>query len=155
MSTDYFRTDAGEFQCRHCEKLCAKQNTMYYHVQSKHSQECKFACSHCPDKKFIQKSTYLQHMASVHPDDTDCATKNPYVGVSFTCPFPECGQTAKTKANILVHFARSHCKDWIPAFAKACKHCEKPFASSTAYFYHASTCCPPPANFQEMLQKMK
>ena len=153
-STDYFRTDNGEFQCRHCEKRCAKQNTMYYHVQSKHSQECKFVCSHCPDKKFIQKSAYLQHMASMHPQDVKEDT-NPYVGVSFTCPFPECGQAAKTKANILVHFARTHCKDWIPAFAKACKNCEKSFASSTAYFYHAPSCCQAPSAYQEMLQKMK
>ncbi len=157
MSTtnDYFRADSGEFQCRHCEKRCAKQNTMYYHVQSKHSATNKFACSHCPDKKFIQKSTYLQHMATMHPADAEEDT-NPYVGVSFTCPFPECQQSAKTKANILVHFARTHCKDWIPAYTKQpCKSCEKAFASSTAYFYHAPACCSAPATYHDMLQKMK
>lgn len=94
-------------------------------------------------------------MAVLHPEDAKEGTDNPYVGVSFTCPYPECCQTAKTKANILVHFARTHCKEWIPVFAKECKQCSKSFASSTAYFYHAPTCCPAPEGFQAMLQKMK
>ncbi len=152
----YTKLESGVFQCKYCDKQSAKQNTMYYHVQTKHVQDYKFTCAHCTDKKFVQKSAYLQHMAQAHP--TDAAEEaNPYVGVSFACTHPGCAATAKTKANMLVHFARSHCKEWIPAFAKgtACKCCEKVFASSTAYFYHAATSFEAPGDFAGMLAKIK
>jgi hypothetical protein len=154
----YFKLESGEFQCKYCEKRTAKQNTMYYHVQTKHVQDFKFVCEHCTDKKFVQKSAYFQHMAQAHPEIAQQDEgKNPYVGVSYSCAHPECDQSAKTKANILVHFARTHCKDWIPTFSKenGCKCCDKKFSSSTAYFYHAVTSLNAPGDFATMLAKMK
>lgn len=150
----YSKLATGEFQCKYCDKRSAKQNTMYYHVQTKHIQDFKYVCPHCPEKKFVQKGSYLQHIAQAHPEDAE--EENPYVGVSYECHFPGCNQSAKTKANALVHFARTHCKEWIPAYTKdtACK-CEKQFSSSTAYFYHAVTCIPAPGAFADMVAKMK
>lgn len=155
----YFKLESGEFQCKYCDKRTAKQNTMYYHVQTKHVKDYKFICAHCDNKKFVQKSAYLQHLAQAHSEiaSSNQEEENPYAGVSYACGHPGCDQTAKTKANILVHFARSHCKDWIPIFAKesTCKCCGKQFSSSTAYFYHAVTSMPAPAEFAQMLSKMK
>jgi hypothetical protein len=144
----YVRDDSGIFHCQYCPKTSVKQNTMYYHVQTKHIQEYRFTCEHCDNKKFVQKCAYLQHMANAHPEHaakTADGMENPYVSASFTCLSPDCKHTAKTKANMIVHFARTHCKDWIPAFAKdtPCKGCEKVFASSTAYLYHSVQCIKP------------
>jgi hypothetical protein len=86
-------------------------------------------------------------MANAHPEAAKASdgVENPYVGVSFACLSPGCKHAAKTKANMIVHFARTHCKDWIPAFAKEtpCKGCDKVFASSTAYLYHSVQCIKP------------
>ncbi len=155
--TYYTKLESGEFQCKHCDKRTTKQNTMYYHVQTKHVQDFKFVCTHCTDKKFVQKSAYLQHMAQAHSEIADQEEENPYAGVSYSCAHPGCDQSAKTKANILVHFARSHCKEWIPTYAKdtGCKCCEKKFGSSTAYFYHAVTSFAAPGEFADMLTKMR
>jgi len=157
MSDSYYtKTDAGEFQCKYCDKVTKKQNTMYYHVQTKHVQDFKFVCGHCTDKKFVQKSAYLQHLAQAHPDVAE-EEENPYANVSYACAHPGCDQIAKTKANILVHYARTHGKSWIPAYAKdsACKCCEKTFASSTAYFYHAVTTFEVPSEERDVLTKMR
>ncbi len=156
-TTTYIRNGNGHFQCPHCPKVCEKQNTMYYHMKKNHCDDSKYVCEFCKegeDRKFVQKGAYLQHMASMHPETTK-ETENPYAGVSFTCPHPSCDQTAKTKANILVHFARSHCKDWIPAYNKSCCGCTKEFASSTAYFYHAISCIKPvPEQYAEMIKSV-
>ena len=152
----YIRTEDGQFQCPHCQKVCAKQNTMYYHIKKNHTDDHKFVCEHCPAedaRKFIQKSAYLQHIATAHPEMCK-KEENPYIGVCFHCPHSDCGHDAKTKANILVHFARTHCKDWIPAYGKetACIGCQKTFASSTAYLYHAIGCIKPvPEGYTSML----
>jgi hypothetical protein len=147
MTTQYIRTEDGKFQCPHCPKICDKQNTMYYHMKKTHLQDFKFVCEKCTEHRgFVQKSAYLQHVALAHPEDADEEVSkenpNPYVGVSFKCPHEGCDHAAKTKANMFVHYARTHCKDIVPAYAKteACKCCEKTFASSTAYFYHAVAC---------------
>jgi hypothetical protein len=143
-TTNYIRDEQGNFQCPFCEKKSEKQNTMYYHIKKNHHQDYKYICPHCPGeaRKFVQRSAYLQHLANGHPDEA-APTNNPYIGVSYSCPC--CEHTAKTKANILIHYARTHCKDWIPPFTKGmnCKSCDKQFASSTAYLYHAVQCIPP------------
>lgn len=119
---------------------------MYYHVKKTHLQEFKFTCEHCTEHRgFVQKSAYLQHLATAHAnlsEEKDGGAENPYVGACFRCPFDNCDHSAKTKANVIVHFTRTHCKEFIPAYAKteACKMCEKTFASSTAYFYHSAAC---------------
>ena len=89
----------------------------------------------------MQKSGYLHHLATVHPDNPHHGDeKNPYASVKHDCP--ECDHTTHTKANLLIHYARTHCKTWIPTFSKTdpCTGCRKTFASSSAYLYHAIGC---------------
>jgi hypothetical protein len=160
MSSNYIRLDNGHFQCPHCPKVCEKQNTMYYHVKSTHLQDFKFTCGYCEDSKdrrFVQKSAYYQHLATCHPDCREVTEGDAgkYGGVHYACPFPDCEHGTKTKANTLVHFARNHCREWIPAYDKeaGCRGCQKVFASSTAYLYHALSCIKPvPEEFAEMLK---
>ncbi len=153
----YIRTENGHFQCPHCDKICEKQNTMYYHVKTKHLADFKYTCSVC-SHGFVQKSTYEKHMAAKHPEEAskDEKSKNRYVGVTRKCP--GCDHENSTKANLIVHFARHHCKDWIPAYTKnmSCKGCDKVFPSSTAYLYHAVSCIKPiPEDYASMLSLIK
>lgn len=139
----YVRNADMEYVCPHCGIVEAKQNTMLYHIQSKHEHKFRFECTRCEtNPKFLQRCTYLHHLATIHPENPHVSEEdiNPYAGVAYNCPC--CIHTTHTKANILIHFARSHCKDWIPAFAKAtpCTECGKQFASSSAYLYHAIGC---------------
>ena len=156
----YIRNADGHFVCPHCSKVTEKQNTMYYHMKTHEKENHKFECTRCEDHpKFMQKSSYLHHLATAHPDDpTDSAvTKNPYAGVTYGCPC--CDHTTHTKSNTQIHFARTHCKDWIPAFTKGnpCSSCNKQFESSSAYLYHALKCfekCAP-VDHISMLSRIK
>ncbi len=155
----YIRTEEGHFQCPHCEKVCEKQNTMYYHVKTIHMGEFKFSCAVCAKSEkpmnFLQKSAYLKHMATKHPE-TALHEKNPYAGVTHKCP--SCDHENSAKANVIVHYARHHCKDWIPGFTKGtpCKGCSKIFPSSTAYLYHAISCIKPvPETHASIISRMK
>lgn len=140
----YIRTEDGRFQCPHCEKITEKQNTMYYHVKKNHTEDLPYQCKKCAGcPRFLQKGSYLLHLAAIHPEDAhDGETKNPYAGVSYTCPSEGCDHSSHTKANVLIHFARSHCKAWIPGFTKgsSCAACSKEFNSSSAYLYHCIGC---------------
>jgi hypothetical protein len=130
-------------------------------MKKNHMDDYKFVCEYCDEsvgqKRFVQKSAYQQHVAACHADKVS-STENPYAGLQFDCHHPDCDHSAKTKANMMVHFARTHCKDWIPVYAKnsGCKGCSKTFASSTAYYYHALGCIKPiPEEFEEMLADKK
>lgn len=141
-TTKYVRNDDGHFVCPDCGKVTEKQNTMYYHIKKNHTKDLPFECKKCAGcPRFLQKSSYLHHLATIHPED-DGGESNPYAGVSYTCPFGDCGHSTHTKANLLIHYARSHCKAWIPSFTKDCKcsGCKKEFASSSAYLYHSVSC---------------
>ena len=132
-SSKYIRNEAGHFVCPHCDKVTEKQNTMYYHVKKHHTNDLPF--------EFLQKSAFLHHLATVHAEAPDVAgEKNPYAGVEYACP--TCEHKTHTKANMLIHYVRAHCRDWIPAFDKkaCCSHCDKEYASSSAYYYHAVGC---------------
>jgi hypothetical protein len=145
----YTRNNEGNYVCPHCNKICTKQNTMYYHIKKQHSQDLPFQCDRCEaHPKFLQRSSYLHHLATIHSDDlqlkeTETAlvgTTNPYANSSFTCAV--CEHTTHTKSNIQIHVARTHCKDWIPAFVKddPCEGCQRTFRSSSAYLYHSLGC---------------
>lgn len=149
MPISYIKSETGLFQCPHCNKQCEKQNTMYYHIKKNHSEDFKYVCEYCDPsdpKKFVQKSAYQQHVANCHYErikHSNSGVDNPYIGVQKHCP--SCDHCTNTKANLLVHYARSHCKDWIPPYNKdvPCKGCGKDFSSSTAYLYHAIQCMKP------------
>jgi hypothetical protein len=100
-------------------------------------------------------------MAAIHPETkTVCLTTaapkdninddkivevkvaNPYCEQTFKCPC--CDHSTRTKSNALVHYARLHAKDWIPAFdkTKGCPQCHKTFESNAAYLYHCTACVP-------------
>jgi hypothetical protein len=144
IGSKYIKNAEGHFVCPHCEKVTEKQNTMYYHVKKNHTKDLPFQCKKCSDApRFLQKSSYLHHLATIHPEDADTEEgENPYVGVSFTCPASECAHSTHTKANLLIHYARTHCKAWIPSFSKGsvCGGCKKEFNSSSAFLYHSISC---------------
>ena len=154
MTLDYVKDANGIFVCQHkgCTRTFAKQNTMYYHMKRHMAEEQKTYDYHCPqcNSGFIQKSTFLQHMAAIHPETKDVCIdaesketiKNPYIGMEFKCPC--CDNTTRTKANALVHYARLHAKDWIPTYEKdkGCTKCNKTFSSIAAYLYHCTGCIP-------------
>lgn len=170
-SSKYIRNNEGHFVCPHCPKITEKQNTMYYHIKKTHENDLPFECKRCEDcPRFLQRTSYLHHLATIHANDphpvsenvseTEKQTEqehNPYAGVSYSCPC--CEHKTHTKANVLIHFARSHCKDWIPNYEKgcACEGCSKTFASSSAYLYHASACFKKNANDDQlnMLSRIK
>jgi hypothetical protein len=140
-TTKYVRDAEGRYVCPDCGKVTEKQNTMYYHMKKNHARDLPFECTKCESHpRFLQKSSYLHHVATHHPEDAKTDETNPYAGVSFACP--GCEHTTHTKANMLIHYARTHCKEWIPPYSKyaCCEGCSKTFASSSAYLYHAITC---------------
>ena len=170
----YIRNSDGHFVCPHCTKITEKQNTMYYHIKKTHEKDLPFVCTRCDDNpRFLQKSSYLHHLATNHADDPhpscagsgddtcsaalDVKIDNPYAGVKFACPC--CEHTTHTKANAQIHFARSHCKDWVPAYNKSCPctGCGKEYASSSAYLYHAPGCFKSHASIDQlnMLSRIK
>ena len=156
----YIRNADGHFVCPHCNVVKAKQNTMLYHIEKKHDEKVRFECKRCTEvQKFLQKCTYLHHLAAVHPDSPHPSDeeKNPYANVYHTCP--SCDHKTHTKGNALIHFARVHCEKWVPAFVKneACKGCAKVYSSSTAYLHHAANCFKgnAPADQLKMLSRIK
>jgi protein-arginine kinase activator protein McsA len=62
----------------------------------------------------------------------------------------------RTKANALVHYARLHSKDWIPAYNKdkGCTHCKAKFSSVAAYLYHCTGCMPCNNTHRDMISRM-
>lgn len=83
-------------------------------------------------------------MAIHHPEQLVATLHRPQLLEVHNCP--KCDHSARTKANLLVHFARTHCTALIPAWNKAeptCVGCNNSFASATAYYYHAIRCLAP------------
>jgi len=148
----YIRNNAGEYVCPHCNKVTKNQNTMYYHIEMKHTQNLRFECTRCTvSRKFLQKSSYLHHLATVHADDPKLKDKekeligedvNPVATVSYYCPHAGCEHSTHTKSNLKIHYARTHAKEWIPAYVRgeACGTCNRAFPSSSAYLYHSIEC---------------
>jgi len=151
-TSKYVRNNAGEYVCPHCNKVTEKQNTMYYHIKKQHTQDLPFACTRCTvPHKFLQKSSYLHHLATVHADDLKLKEKekeligedaNPFATVSYYCPYDGCEHSTHTKSNLKIHYARTHAKEWIPAYVRGeeCGVCNRAFPSSSAYLYHSIEC---------------
>jgi len=146
----YVRNEDGHFVCPHCEKVEEKQNTMYYHIKSIHEMDFPFLCRLCKNEadehpRFLQKCGWYHHLATLHPENPhpSLTERNPYANVRYVCP--TCEHASHTKANVLIHYARNHCKEWIPTFTRdikttGCTGCTRLFESSSAYLYHALNC---------------
>ena len=151
----YVKNNEGNYVCPHqsCTKITTKQNTMYYHIMKNHSTTLPFQCNRCANTpQFLQKSGYMNHLATRHADNIKLTdkekevlggiTENPVAAVSFKCPSPGCTQKTHTKSNMLIHYARTHARDWIPSYVRgeSCKRCHNLYASSSAYLYHTLAC---------------
>ena len=142
-STRKYAKDAeGLYMCPHCDIKEVHQNTMFYHIKGVHEKDFPFECAHCPETRFLQRCSWLHHLATQHPNNPhpSAVELNPYAGKEVHCP--SCDMTSHTKGNVEIHYARSHCKDWIPVFTKgkACEGCNKVWKSSSAYLHHAMRC---------------
>jgi hypothetical protein len=141
----YVKDADGKYVCPHCPVKEVNQNPMFYHIKGVHEKDFPFECAHCPtETRFLQRCSWLHHLATKHPktphpSETDL---NPYAGKDYACPAASCELKSHMKGNVLIHYARTHCKDWIPAFAKKtpCEGCSKTYSSSSAYLHHAMKC---------------
>lgn len=159
-SSKYVRNAEGNFVCPYCKEVKKKQNTMHYHIKRVHEKDLPFQCSQCADQpKFLQKSSYLHHLATSHPENPHPSEneRNMYAETKYPCA--ECSHSSHTKANTLIHYARTHSTSWIPPYSKeeACVSCQKVFQSSSAYLYHALSCFEHRANPNQvnMLSRMR
>ena len=156
-TSKYIRNDEGNYVCPNCPKITQHQNTMYYHIKKEHTKDLPFECKLCVAlPRFLQKSSYLHHLATLHPEmpDDDTGCKNPYAGVTYACP--SCDHISHTKSNTRIHYARNHAKDWIPTYTKdPCGSCGKECASSSSYLYHAIDCFPVPEDHKSILSRIK
>ena len=151
----YVKNDAGNYVCPHenCGKITRNQNTMHYHIMKNHSLKLPFECTRCVNNpQFLQRSGYMNHLATKHADDPKLTdkekevlggiTENPAAAISFKCPAAGCTQTTHTKSNMLIHYARTHAREWIPPYVRGeqCAQCHHNYSSSSAYLYHSIAC---------------
>jgi len=137
MVYEYQKNADGLYVCGHCGKTAAKQNTMHYHLKT-HEGKLPYECSICK-KGFLHASTLELHKKAQHEKEMERIHK---------CPFPGCAyEGTLTKANLIIHFMRKHCKDETAAAMERgdgdqfrCKHCTKGMKSLTAFHYHVASC---------------
>ena len=137
----YPKNECGLFVCTICGETKLRSNTMYYHMKS-HAGIKEYVCDEpgC-DSAFIQKSGLTQHKRQAHNHLTDDSSVSSTS--TFACPI--CfHDSAKTKANLLIHIGRKHGTGWIPKMELSgictgdCN--SKILSSETAYAYHATSC---------------
>jgi|UniRef100_A0A6C0LMA3 hypothetical protein len=151
----YVKNTDGDYVCPHngCGKIAQKQNTMHYHIMKNHSTKLPFECNRCENRpQFLQRCGFMNHLATKHADTPKLTekekeilggvTENPVISISFKCPHTGCNQSTKTKSNMLIHYARTHATEWIPAYVRGveCTNCNVNYSSSSAYLYHSITC---------------
>lgn len=141
----YVRDAQGMFVCSTCDKRTARQNTMHYHMR-RHAEDFAVTCSAC-GKGFLQRASYEAHARAAHAGTALAAALAPAPAADLACPAPGCTHSCRTKANLIVHVARTHCREWLPAYteAGACAGCGREHASAAAYLYHAAKCLLPAA----------
>ena len=136
MGYEYKKNADGHFVCPHCGETKRLQSTMHYHMK-RHEGKLPFECKICK-KSFLHASTLELHKKAQHQKEQERM---------FKCPMPGCTyEGTLTKANLLIHYVRKHCKDEAAASngadnaAPKCKHCEKECKSLTAFHYHLVGC---------------
>ncbi len=141
MCYDYKKNDAGEFVCPTCGVTKRLQSTMHYHMK-RHEGKLPFECRICK-KSFLHASTLDLHMKAQHEKEQERM---------FKCPMPGCTYAGTlTKANLLIHYVRKHCKEEAAAAVAEnspsnstpiCRFCNKGCNSLTAFHYHVASCMP-------------
>ena len=124
---EYFKNKEGDYLCKFCDKVCAKQSTMHMHYKAKHSGELPFVCEIC-NRRFSQRQILDLHTRARHTTDDE--------GEMFQCPC--CDFESSSFANRIIHFTRKHCREFLDEIT--CTECQKTFKSSTAFYYHAGKC---------------
>ena len=136
------------YKCADCDKGFIQKSAFLHHMAAIHPGNDTVRIPNKDANANIVKNTIISEDPLPYDEGTnknsvdDIKIKNPYEGQTFTCPC--CKHETRTKANALVHYARLHAKDWIPAYNKdnGCSHCKKTFGSIAAYLYHCTGCIP-------------
>lgn len=122
-----------EFQCSDCKFKTLHQNTMHYHIKTKHLNEMDYECEHCK-KKFVQKATLDAHRIAKHQEKKS----------GFACSEEGCPFTAVTQGNCRIHWMRIHNKKSANNIYNkkdhSCTKCSKTFKGMTSFYYHAYEC---------------
>jgi hypothetical protein len=146
MVLEYFKNEAKEFVCQHCQFTAQNQSTMHYHLL-KHQGALPHPCKIC-DARFLQKSLLDMHIKTRHSETLDKKT-------TFKCPHESCTFECIQKGNVITHFTRMHLKDLTESLkckpnedecVVGCKSCQQSFKSLTRFYYHASKCVNPPSS---------
>ena len=136
MVFEYIKREDGLYVCPQCGETKRLQTTMYYHMK-KHTGKFPYECHHCK-KGFLHSSTRDLHIKAQHEKVEEKMFRCPVEG----CPY----KGSLTKANLLIHYVRKHCKDEAAAILStdgtttSCKCCSKTCNSMTSFHYHAATC---------------
>jgi len=136
------------YKCADCDKGFIQKSAFLHHMAAIHPGNDTIRIPNKDANANIVKNAIVSEDPLPYDDGinknsiNDIKIKNPYEGQTFTCPC--CKHETRTKANALVHYARLHAKDWIPAYNKdnGCSHCKKTFGSIAAYLYHCTGCIP-------------
>ena len=137
MVLEYIKNADGLYVCPACGETKKLQSTMHYHMK-RHEGKLPFECTTCK-KQFLHASTLELHRKAQHQKEEERM---------FKCPMADCTYKGTlTKANLLIHYVRKHCKEEAAAAlcskgttAISCSHCDKSCNSMTAFHYHIAGC---------------
>jgi len=137
MPIEYCKDDSTkQYTCSEpdCTFKTFHQNTMYYHMKSKHLNEMNYECEHCK-KKFVQKATLDSHLLAKHNNEKKDV---------FACSEKGCAFTSLTQGNCRIHWMRIHNKNSATKIydkkEHSCTKCSKTFKGMTSFYYHAYEC---------------
>lgn len=136
MTYTYKKNSDGHYVCPNCGVTKERQNTMHYHMKT-HEGRLPYECNFC-SKQFLQAYTLEIHKKTQHEREQNELN---------VCPIESCSYKGTvTKSNLLIHFVRKHCSNEADALLSVnngiyhCTQCKKEMKSSTAFYYHVSSC---------------